>query len=306
LFLATIPYFVVAHRQAFLENFLTPLFLLTWYDLIKYFKYKNKKDLYKVMVFSFLGGWVKIVGFSVPLMMAGWAWIKKEYKVVKKLIITGVVSIGAYLGYAYLVSWPAFMQMLGNQGTRGAFVNSFLDGLTQPEFYGAFRDGWYVLGLIMALMLLISKKSKAFSWFMTAWLVVIFLTSGRLATSPWYRYPLIPFMAMALGYYFNQFLKKDSLYLGLPFWLLGLTGFDLLRIEVPTMILRLATLGFAGVFGLRLISKAKLVKKMAYLTSRVFLISLVLLNIIVILRFSTIHCSHEQCLAPFKIILEAE
>jgi len=111
-------------------------------------------------------------------------------------------------------------------------------------------------------------------------------------------------MAMGLGYYAAKFLKNNSLYLGLPFWLLGLTGFDLLKIELPTMVLRIATLGFAGIYGLKLMVKHKLIKKLAYLTTRIFLISLVLLNIIVILKFSTIYCSHEQCLAPFKIILE--
>jgi len=302
--LATIPYFVIAHRQAFLENFLTPLFLITVYDLMKYLKTKDKKDLVKVMGLSFLAGWIKIVGFSIPFMIAGWLLIEKKVSEGKKLIMTGVVSVMAYLGYAFLVSKEVFLQTLANQGTRGAFVSSFLDGLTYPEFYGAFRDGWYVLGLIMALMLLVMKKNKAFSWFMACWLVVIFLTSGKLANSPWYRYPLIPFMAMGLGYYAAKFLKNNSLYLGLPFWLLGLTGFDLLKIELPTMVLRIATLGFAGIYGLKLMVKHKLIKKLAYLTTRIFLISLVLLNIIVILKFSTIYCSHEQCLAPFKIILE--
>jgi len=197
--LATVPYFVIAHRQSFLENFLTPLFLGAVYYLLK-------KDLIKVMVLSFLAGWIKIVGFAVPLMMAGWLWIKKRKKEAVKLALVGIGSLVTYLGYAFLVSKEVLMGVLTNQGTRGAFVSSFLNGLTIPEFYGAFRDGWYVLGLILALVLLLKQKSKTFSWFLACWLVVIFLTSGRLANSPWYRYPLIPFMAMGLGYYADKLL----------------------------------------------------------------------------------------------------
>ena len=261
IFMATTPYFVIAHRQSFLENFLTPLFLIAFYDTLKYLKTNQKVDLIKVMIFSFFCGWIKVVGFAVPFMMAVWLWVKSKKKEAVRLGLIGITSILAYLGYAMMVSKEVFFQSLTNQGVRGAFASSFLNGLTVIEFYGNFRDGWYVLGFIMALVLLMSKKSKAFSWFFSAWLIVIFLTSGRLANSPWYRYPLIPFMSMALGFYAEKYLRKNSLFLALPFWLLGMTGFDLLKINLPVLLFRLGTVMFALIYGLKFMLNNKWVNK---------------------------------------------
>lgn len=295
-FLATVPYFVMAHRQSFLENILTPVFLASVYFL----KRKTKWS----MTLSFFTGWIKLVGFAVPIMLGVWLWCKGKKDQSLKFLMVGGLSVASYLIYALVVSKEVFFNMVFNQGGRGAFVSSFLNGLTVIEFYGPFRDGWYVLGLILALMLLVKQKPKAFAWFFSAWLVVIFLTSGRLANSPWYRYPLIPFMSMGLGYYANQLIKKPSLFLMLPFWLLGLTGFDLIKLEIPTLGLRLATVLFLGIFGLKLLFPTTLTKKLAKITTKLFLIGLILLNIIVSLRFSTIHCTYEECLAPFKLIVE--
>src|SRR3989344_9453686 len=55
LFLATVPYFVAAHRQSFLENILTPLFLASLIALLS-------KKLTLAAVLVFLCGWIKATG----------------------------------------------------------------------------------------------------------------------------------------------------------------------------------------------------------------------------------------------------
>jgi len=82
----------------------------------------------------------------------------------------------------------------------------------------------------------------------------------------------------------------------LPFWLLGLTGFDLIGIDYAPIWLRLATIGFFAPFVLNF-------KKISYWWLRLLLAALVLLNIAVTLRYPTIHCQEERCLAPTKIII---
>ncbi|HBU21683.1 TPA: hypothetical protein DEB02_01930 [Candidatus Beckwithbacteria bacterium] len=306
-FLATVPYFVVAHRQSFLENILTPVFLAVLIYLRRFLH--KKAQLMPVVALAFVSGWIKVVGFAVPLMLAVWAGYKKNFKVAIKLAAVGLASAASYAIYGLAVDKQLFVNTLTNQSVRGAFVSSFLNAVTTIEFYGPFRDGWYVLGFILMLALIVKNKSdqeRFYSWFAAAWLVVIFLTSGTLANSPWYRYPLIPFMAMALGFYADRFLKQNSLFLALPFWLLGLTGLDLIGADLPSSWLRLATVIFFSVYGLNLLVKNRLVGKLAKLTTRVFLAALVLLNIYVNLRFETVYCSHERCLAPTKIILEAK
>src|SRR4030042_2337412 len=63
LFLATIPYFVIAHRQSFIENFLTPLFLICLILLRKYLRSASKTKLILLVALSFLVGWFKVIGF---------------------------------------------------------------------------------------------------------------------------------------------------------------------------------------------------------------------------------------------------
>jgi hypothetical protein len=131
---------------------------------------------------------------------------------------------------------------------------------------------------------------------MAGWLLVLFLVGGRFNNSPWYYYPLIPFLAINLGYFANQAVKANNLFMALPFWLLGLTGFDLIGIDIPPTILRLATIGFFAPFVLNF-------KKITYWLIRIFLVTLILLNIYVTLRYPAVHCQLERCLAPTKIIV---
>ena len=292
LFLATVPYYVVAHRQSFLENILTPLFLGSLILL-------RKNKIILAAILAFFCGWIKIPGFAVPLMMALWLWRKQQVKSAVIMLATGIVSILSYLAYGLLAGKEAFLFILSNQGNRGAFVSSFFDTITKPLFYGGFNDGWYILGFIFSLAMLTKFKKESFrfyNWFLSLWLLVLFLTAGRFNNSPWYYYPLIPFGAVALGYFANQLFKKPSLFLILPFWLLGFTGFELLKIEINPSYLRLVTIFFFIPFVLNF-------KKITFWLTRLLLITLVLLNIYVTLRFPTVHCQEERCLAPTKIIL---
>ena len=303
LFLATIPYFTVAHRQAFLENLLTPLFLASLIYLLNFLKTKSKKNLYILIVLSFLTGWFKITGFAIPFLIAGWLMHKKQKKAGWYLAITGIVSSLSYIGYGFIANKQVFLATILNQGGRGAFVSSFFDGLTKPEFYGQFNDGWYVLGFLLSFMLMIKNKSKFFNWFFAGWLIVLFLTAGRMANSPWYRYPLIPFLAIAIGYYVNKLIKKPSLFLVLAFFLLGLTGFDLIDFEIPANLLRVVSVIFLTPFALAFMFKNRFWKRVNFWLVRVFVILLVVLNIVVNLKFTVARCMKKRCLPPQKIIL---
>lgn len=309
LFLATIPYFVIAHRQSFLENLLTPVFLGTLILLRRWLKDKKKLQLTGLLLLAFVCGWFKVTGFIIPFLLGGWLLYKKEVKVGWATIIVGLISIMTYLGYGWIANGQAFWQTLIHQGGRGAFVGSFFFGLTQPEFYGRFNDGWYVLGFILSFWLITKYKNesvKFWSWFFTGWMLVLFLTAGRFTNSPWYRYPLFPFMAMAIGYYVNKLLKENSLFLVLPLFLLGMTGFDLAGIDIKPGLIRGFTILFFLPYCLSLIWKKKRLKQLTGWTTRLFVIGLVLLNIWVSLRFSTVHCLQERCLAPQKIIINNE
>ena len=292
LFLATVPYFVMAHHQSFLENIQTPIFLASLVFLLN-------NNFLMTGVMAFLCGWIKVPGFAVPFIIALWFWQKKEIKRSLKMLVTGIISILSYGCYGFLVNKQLFLTTLINQGVRGAFVNSFFDEITKPHFYGGFNDGWYVLGFIFCFLMLTKfkkEKFKFFNWFLSMWLLVLFLVTGRSNNSPWYWYPLIPFVSIAIGYYATKLLKNNNLFLVLPFWLLGLTGLDLLKININPTYLRLATIAFFIPYCLNL-------TKINYWLTRVLLAGLILLNIYVIWYYPTVHCQEEKCLAPTKIIL---
>lgn len=283
LFLATVPYFVAAHRQAFLDNILTPLFLAALIALL------NKK-LILAAILSFFCGWIKIPGFAVPFMFG--LWLKRPL-----FFVTGAASIISYLAYGFVSGKDAFLFILSQQGARGAFVRSFFDTVTKPHFYGGFEDGWFVFGFALIFWMLAKlkqQKFKTYNFFLAMWLLVLFLVTGRVNNSPWYYYPLLPFLAINLGNFTARLLKTSHLFMILPFWLLGLTGFDLLKIDLPPIWLRLTTVLFFIPYVLNL-------KKISFWLTRVFLLWLILFNIFVTLRYPSVYCRDEKCPQPVKI-----
>jgi len=292
LFLATVPYFVAAHRQSFLENILTPLFLASLLALL------NQKLILTGML-AFFCGWIKVPGFSVPFMISLWLWRNKQTKTALLMLLAGLASILSFVGYGIFSGKEAFLYIINQQSARGAYVKSFFDTLTHPHFYGGFDDGLYVLSIILSLLMLTKFKSlkfKFFNWFLSLWLMTIFLVAGRNNNSPWYWYPLIPFFSISLGYYAEKMLSKPNLFLILSFWLFGLTGFDLLKIDLPSNWLRITTVAFLTPFILN-------IKTLTYWLVRLFLIFLVIFNIYVTINYPTIYCQFEKCPKPVKISL---
>ena len=307
LLLATIPYFVIAHRQSFLENIQTPMFLACLLLLLQFQNKKSQLILTFLTILSSFLGWIKFPGFFLPFLLGGWLFYKKQWRAAGWLMGVNLVSLISYIGYGFAVDFPAFWVTFAKQGARGAFVNSFFYGLTRPEFYGEFADGWYVLGFIASLLLLIQPKTpptRFFSWFFTGWLLILFLVSGRLNNSPWYRYPLLPFLAIALAFYIRNAWRKHSLFWIAPLFLLGLTGFDLLQIDINPFVLRLATGLLFAPFVLAVIFRQSLLKQFTRYLTQIFIAFLLLFNIYVSLNFTSRHCRLHNCLPPTRIILQ--
>lgn len=306
LFLATVPYFVIASRQSFIENLLTPLFLGGILTAINWLKTKKKAWLFGLMIISFLTGWFKITGFVIPFLLAGYLMMSKRKKAGLKLVGVGVISILSYLTYGLLVDKQTFLFTLMSQGGRGAFVSSLFDGITNLEFYGPFRDGWYLLGFVFSFALMLNKKSKAFNWFFTGWLIILWLTAGRMANSPWYRYPLIPFMSIGIGYFVNKLWQKPSLFLSVPFLMVGLTGIDLMGLELSANLVRVGSVVFLAPLTLSLMFKSKWWQNLSQIWVRALIVIIVLVNVAASVGFYSHICSQKRCLAPKKIILNHE
>lgn len=309
LFLATTPYFVFAHRQSYLENMLTPIFLGSVVSFISYTQTKNKKYAVLSAVLAFCCGWIKIPAFSVPMMLMAWSLYKKDWWAIKLFLLTAVLSPLSYVAYGLISNAHFFIATLGNQGERGMFLSSFLYSFTNPMFYGEFMDGLYILGLV-ACFVLIAKKDKSesetlFTWLFVAWLLVLFLTSGEFNNSPWYKYPLIPFMSIGLGVFAQQVWEKQSIFIFSLFLLFGFSSYDLAGIEIPSQLLRIGTIALTIPFALLFVFPKQ--QKLQFLSKWTVLAVFILIfvgNILAVERYPVQRCLKENCLLPEKIILE--
>jgi len=307
LIFATAPYFVYAHHQAFLENILTPFFLLSLVMLLKYQQNKNRNYLIIALLASFFTGWCKIIGFGIPFLLAGFAWWQKQKRITLSFAMTGMVSIISYLAYGLASNQNLFINTIFNQGERGAFFESMLHSMTFLHFYAAFNDGWYLLGIIISIALLLKDKKteseKTLSFFIAGLMLLLFILSGKMNNSPWYRFPLLPFLAISLGIFVDRLWTKFNPFLIVPFYLLGFTGFSLLDININSQIIRLGTLFIFVIIMLAFITQLSRLKMFSLWIQRALFIFMIGLNIFTVLKYPTVYCQKNVCLKPQKIIL---
>ncbi len=306
--LATSPYFVFAQRQSYLENIMAPFFLLSLWLLLKFEQTRKTKYFWPMLIVAAVCGWIKIVGFAVPIMLGIYLWRKKFRK---SALITAAVGIGSvllYVGYGLLTDASLFIQTMTNQGVRGVYVHSLFNTITNIGIYRSFKDGFFLLGWIVSLANLINAKSSKQSflnWFFLSWLVVLFLTSGPNNNSPWYKYQLIPLLAINLGQFLSAIWHKADLFKVSLFVFLGFTGIGLLNINLSNTLMRLLVVLILTPFGLNYLFDYRWLKSSAKLAAKVLVVAAILLNIVTVIRYPMIRCSGEEhCLLPKKIMVE--
>jgi 4-amino-4-deoxy-L-arabinose transferase-like glycosyltransferase len=307
LFFATIPYMVMAHRQSFLENLMTPIWLWHLVVLRSWLKTPSRQKWWLIIATGFITGWFKVVGLVVPLLSAGWLFFQKKISAGWKLVFVAAASLLTYLSYGLLTNKQAFLTALSQQSGRGTFTGSFLYSLTHPEFYGSFNDGWYLLGLILLLTFLFTASKKPgqqfINWMATGWLIVIYLIAGTNTNSPWFKYPLLPLMSIAIGHFIASLWQKPKLWQLLILWLLGFTVFQLINLTIPGATLRFLTLLVMMPAVFDWFWPGAIWQRFNLITARCLILAAVLLNLIVIFRFSAVNCQLNQCLLPQKIIV---
>lgn len=309
LFMATVPYFVFAHRQSYLENMLTPLFLSAVVSFLYYEDSKKKKFLFLSAFFAFLCGWIKIPAFGVPIMFLGWSMYKKNFFACKLFLLTAVLSVSSYIGYGLLADKDFFLSTLSNQGVRGMYLSSFVYSFVKPIFYGEFMDGQYILGLLLCFSMLLKKEKTEretfFSWFFMCWVCILFLVSGKDNNSAWYRYPLLPFMAISLGATAQELWEKRSVFTATLFVIFALSSFDLAGVSLSTSILRLIVLGVFSPFILFfLYPKSRYIQYFSRFGVIALLGIVIIGNLLAIQKYPYLRCQKEECLLPTKIIME--
>lgn len=306
LVLAVWPLAVWSSRQSFLENILTPIWLISLWSLWRYLQNQNINNLKITLIANALSGWTKIIGFMGFIVTAFWTIKARHTKTLTRIITTATITLTLYFLYGHVIGDSSFWTTITSQSSRGAYMGSLFHILTHPEtFHGVITDGWWFLGILALIWLL--GKSEAASRFIATnaifWLVVVVLTSGPSNTSPWYRYPIFPLMAIALGVVIKEMITKPQ-----PAWLLivamlGLTGWELSGISVSSFWFRLGGLILLATIMLEAGVKHPLAKFVRKTVVIGLLIITIIGNITAIIRVPQHQCESGECVRPTRIVL---
>jgi hypothetical protein len=215
-----------------------------------------------------------------------------------------VLAGSLYLVYGFTVGGSDFASTLTSQGERGAYFGSLFHVLTHPEtFHEVVADGWWFLGFFALMSLSFVRRKEALLLLQSGlfWLVAMFATSGPENTSPWYRYPLFPLMALALGLALDSVWKNKNLVWPTLLYMLGMTGWTMSGLDIPSIIVRVGLGLVLIVFGVEYLMSHKW---LVYLR-RVGLVILITLcfvgNSLAIYKVPQNYCKDGRCLTPEKI-----
>lgn len=303
--LACWPLAVFSSRQSYIENIMTPFWLLSLLLTYKSIHQKPKRWYLPLLLFCdvFLA-WSKVIGYISFAITAYWFMEVKKYKTAVIVGICALVSFLLYLGYGNWIGGSYFWDTLLNQSGRGSYVTSIFDIIRNPNIYGLVEDGWWFIGWF-ALFWLAKSKSKPGKFIVLNvifWMVALFMLVGQQNNSPWYRYPIYPLLALAAGQLLVYWWKTADLVVGGVLLMLGLTGFRLAHVDVPSPVLRVGILGFMGTFVLiRYIQNKRLSLWIGRVAMILFILTAVAGNVLAIRKYPLIVCKDHNCTTPIKI-----
>lgn len=215
---------------------------------------KNRKHwLVVLLAVCFAGPLLKLLGVIVPMTLILLAFLERQYRTVIKLIGVSVLSLGAYLLYAWFYSWEVFV---GAQTAHLQRPQSF------DHFWSFFKQlsagnvlvtdptmivGWAGLFLILAGVKDVRVRNAFFAPLLS--ISFFFLYVASVENYDWYKYPIYPFMAIGTGWLFYRIYKGDFWYLFffLPLLAQMMQNSALIMNQAQRRLLMLATYGVAVV-----------------------------------------------------------
>lgn len=209
---ATAPSFLLLSRYAQLENVMTPLFLISLIILI-YLNEKKRSLTGSTMYILAVAAGI-VAGLTSLTKLAGWTsiilgiFLLWRWKFEKKYLYLFAVP-AIFLGILYFLwglylSPRLFIDLFVIQGVSRGFIGSLnlLVTLVKVSILNFPFDGWWMGGF---LSLIFTPKDKKLLPFYAA--VILVLASALIlvgANYPWYFIPLIPFLCIAIGMFFNR------------------------------------------------------------------------------------------------------
>lgn len=234
----TIPIVVFGSRLAVAENLVTLFYLLVLFLLMSYFE-TGKKWQRNLAIFSAgMAGLAKPTGFLIVPFLGYLIWQNKNWREGLKSLLAAIpVFVVPFLAYGFYFNKDLFLKVMAYQSQRPAGWSSLAYFITNPGFsVEVFLDSFIVIGFFSLIYLIFKKRGHGeelilFSFVFT--LLTVVISGGRHDQLCWYRYPVYPFMSIAIALLikdlvFNPSFAKSAIFIPLflanadllenPFW----------------------------------------------------------------------------------------
>lgn len=306
------PYVIFAHRQAQLESFLTPVYLLALLLLLQFIKNKNNRTLFFLSFICMIAGFIKLIGLIVPVLICFWLIKEKRFKAALVIFSSLLASIAILLLYYAKIDMTQFIQVLQLQTQQGRsmYLGSLWKIISDPHFYEPFADGWYFFGFLSLFIFGFSSKDfnhRFISVNAILILLSVLFTTGLYNNFPWYRYPLLPFISLASGWLVWDMLRRPriSTFVLFLFFMLGnieILGqnFASLRSALPVKTILVLLLTPSLLYE---IWQKPYLKKLINFTVIVVLCISIAVNTLIVLSYPNSRCIDVHCVIPLKVVV---
>jgi len=311
----TMPTVVFGSRLAVPENLIVPLFLSSLILILGYLNdgRKWKRDL--SFVFSVLAAFAKPTGLLLVPLLASFLFCQKK---LKEGFWAGFLSIFfffiLYFSYGFYYDKDLFLKVFLYQAQRPAGWSGLAFLITNPGFsVEVFLDSFLVLGFFALGYLLFKNRDKGedtllFSFIFSLLMVVI--SGGKHDQLAWYRYPIYPFMAIAIALLVREIYRKPTFFASAIFIPLFISNADLLenpfwrlKFFIESRFYRLSFAIFLLPSIFQFFFKGKIWLKLSRIVIVIAFILGIFLNVWVVKSRFNLLCDNTVCPLPQKIDL---
>jgi 4-amino-4-deoxy-L-arabinose transferase-like glycosyltransferase len=311
----TVPTIVFGSRLAAPENMIAMLMIICLWLILNYLKTNEFWQRNLAIFLAGIAGLAKPTGFLLVPFLVFWLWKDKRWR---EGIVTGIIGsllfFLPYFAYGFHFDRDLFLKVFFYQAQRPAGWSSLAFLITNPGFsIEVFLDGFLVLGFLALIWLALKKKTRAeeiilFSFIYS--LLVVIISGGRHDQLAWYRYPIYPYMAIAIALLIREIFTKPAFFSSAIFIPLALTNADLLenpfwkiKFFIKASFFRFAFATLLTPSICQFFSKKEIWLKLSRLVIALVFIVGIGFNIWVIKSRFNLLCDHTICPLPQKIDL---
>ncbi len=179
-----------------------------------------------ILLLSFLLPLAKVPWIAAPFASIGLFLYHKRYRESLMIFTLCSLSIASFVAWGYRWDWQVFTGLMKLQTSRyDMSFDGFLALVSNPLVTDRiYTDGWIVFGWIaMALMLIKEKVNRnAVTFGFLAYLGIYLFAIPNEAGHGWYRYPMYPFLAIAIGWSLKEYFFSQPIFVFLFGTIVGL------------------------------------------------------------------------------------